>query len=104
MPRNPHDNWRAEGASSLRDLHGSRVSTSLRGLTSSARLFLVLTAISLLLGAEPASRRYENRLAVIADPKPLLADYPEFIEPVRETTRYEAPVLVDDRDADLSVR
>jgi hypothetical protein len=64
----------------------------------------VLTAISLLLGAEPASRRYENRLAVIADPKPLLADYPEFIEPVRETTRYEAPVLVDDRDADLSVR
>jgi nicotinamidase-related amidase len=40
----------------------------------------------------------------IADPQPLLADYPEFVEPVRETVRYEAPPLVDDREGDLSVR
>ena len=52
----------------------------------------------------PAGRVYENRLTRIADPKPLLADYPEFIEPVRELTRYEAPVLVDDEGADLHVR
>src|SRR5262249_17818114 len=52
----------------------------------------------------PAQRVYENRLTPIADPKPLLADHPDFIEPVREARRYEAPLLVDDKGADLSVR
>jgi nicotinamidase-related amidase len=56
--------------------------------------------------AEPAppSRTYENRLTRLVDPPPLLADYPEFVEPVRETVRYEAPRLVDDANADLDVR
>src|SRR5437870_4964664 len=49
-------------------------------------------------------RTYENRLTPIADPKPLLADHPEFFEPIRELKRYEAPLLVDDKDADLHVR
>ena len=49
-------------------------------------------------------RTYENRLTLIQNPPPLLGDHPEFIEPVREVTRYEAPVLIDDEDADLSVR
>jgi hypothetical protein len=49
-------------------------------------------------------RLYENRLTPIKDPKPLLADHPQFVEPVRELTRYEAPTLVDDPDADLEVR
>jgi nicotinamidase-related amidase len=49
-------------------------------------------------------RTYENRLTPIAAPKPLLADHPEFIEPVREVTRYEAPALVDEPGADLEVR
>ena len=31
-----------------------------------------------------APRVYENRLEPLADPRPLLADYPEFVEPVRE--------------------
>ena len=53
---------------------------------------------------ESAGRIYENRLARLTNPRPLLADYPEFVEPVRETTRYEAPRLVDDADADLRVR
>lgn len=35
---------------------------------------------------------------------PLLADYPEFVQPVIEKTRYEAPVLVDEPGADLDVR
>jgi hypothetical protein len=61
---------------------------------------------ALLAGAEarPAGRIYENRLKRLDKPKPLLADWPAFVEPVRELVRYEAPVLVDDEDADLHVR
>lgn len=50
------------------------------------------------------TRIYENKLAPIADPKPLLADNPDFVEPIRETARFEAPALIDDPDADLAVR
>jgi putative membrane-bound dehydrogenase-like protein len=53
---------------------------------------------------EAAPRTYENRLVLLKEPKPLLADHPEFIEPVRELTHYEAPLLVDDAGADLHVR
>jgi hypothetical protein len=49
-------------------------------------------------------RKYENRLTPIKDPGPLLADHPEFVEPIRESARFEAPVLVDDPGADLHVR
>ena len=51
-----------------------------------------------------AIRVYQNRLTPIADPQPLLDDYPQFVQPIRERTRYEAPRLVDDEGADLSVR
>jgi nicotinamidase-related amidase len=55
--------------------------------------------------AEDAKQRtYENRLTRLANPPPLLADHPEFVEPVQELTRYEAPLLVDDPAADLHVR
>jgi hypothetical protein len=64
--------------------------------------FFPLVAVALLTASE--TRRYENRLTPLMDPKPLLADHPEFVEPVRERTRYEAPVLVDDPGADLHVR
>ena len=53
---------------------------------------------------EPATRMYRNELRPIAAPLPLLADYPEFVQPIRESRRFEAPTLVDDADADLSVR
>src|SRR5215210_1974171 len=49
-------------------------------------------------------RVYENKLTRLKDPKPLLADYPDFVAPVKELTRYEAPALVDDPGADLDVR
>jgi hypothetical protein len=49
-------------------------------------------------------RVYENRLTPITDPKPLLADYPDFVEPVRSRTRFAAPMLIDDKDGSLSVR
>lgn len=58
--------------------------------------------VSVAFGAEP--RSYDNRLTRLVDPKPLLADHPEFVEPVRELTRYEAPILVDDDHGDLHVR
>src|SRR4051812_45132863 len=50
------------------------------------------------------TRRYDNRLTPVKDPRPLLADHPEWVEPIREPARYEAPVLVDDEGADLHVR
>ena len=50
------------------------------------------------------TRTYTNRLTRIANPKPLLADHPEFVQPVIESVHYEAPLLVDDEGADLHVR
>ncbi len=57
---------------------------------------------------EPSSspRVYENHLKPVADPaaRPILADHPQFVEPVREVARFEAPRLIDDPGADLEVR
>lgn len=53
---------------------------------------------------EPGARVYENRLTLLENPQPLLADFPEFVEPVRELRRFEAPLLVNDEGADLAVR
>ena len=53
----------------------------------------------------PLPRRvYENRLTRIEPAKPLLADYPEFFEPILEQAHFEAPPLVVDPGADLHVR
>jgi len=52
----------------------------------------------------PATREYDNTLTPIDNPQPLLADYPQFVEPVVEKRRFAAPMLVDDGDADLHVR
>src|SRR5262245_60970572 len=54
--------------------------------------------------ATAALRSYDNTLTPIKDPKPLLADYPRYVEPVVESRRFEAARLVDDEDADLEVR
>jgi Isochorismatase family len=64
-----------------------------------------LLFVGVLAGVPRAQDRvYTNRLTPIPNPNPLLADHPEFVEPVRETARFEAPVLVDDAGADLDVR
>lgn len=47
---------------------------------------------------------YHNHLEKLADPPPLLADYPEFVEPMQCEDRYQAPPVVDDADGDLTVR
>src|SRR5262245_51652813 len=71
---------------------------------------LVSLAAALAFAQTPArpgpsgTRVYENTLSPIKDPRPILADHPEYVEPVRETARFEAPVLVDDPGADLDVR
>jgi nicotinamidase-related amidase len=66
-------------------------------------LLVFVTGLSVA-AQQPATRTYENRLTLLTNPAPLLADYPEFVEPVRELRRYEAPILIDDDGADLSVR
>jgi nicotinamidase-related amidase len=66
-------------------------------------ILVLLTAVPAL-AADPPKRVYENKLVRIEKPKPLLADHPEFFEPIIEEAHFEAPLLVDDEKADLSVR
>ena len=54
--------------------------------------------------ADEPTQIYENKLTRIKNPRPLLADHPKFVEPVKELTRFEAPAIVGDKDADLHVR
>src|SRR3954452_5357223 len=77
--------------------------------TSSMSLSLGAVLLSLAVArATPAQeskpRVYSNRLTPLRNPKPILADHPEFIEPVRESERFEAPALIQDEGADLHVR
>jgi Isochorismatase family len=55
-------------------------------------------------GREAPPRAYVNRLTPIEDPAPLLADHPEFVEPLRGSARFGAPPLIDEEGADLLVR
>ncbi|MHB8879218.1 MAG: hypothetical protein ACYC8T_36425 [Myxococcaceae bacterium] len=63
-------------------------------------VFVTTTALA----QDATPRVYQNRLTPLRDPKPILADHPEFVEPIREAARFEAPVLVNDEGADLDVR
>ncbi len=67
---------------------------------------LIACSASLVLGQKPdeTTRIYKNALKRIKDPKPLLADHPEFFEPISELAHFEAPALVVDKEADLHVR
>jgi hypothetical protein len=65
---------------------------------------VMLAAVNSAFGQDTTMRTYDNRLTPIKNPMPLLADYPEFVQPVVESQRFEAPVLVDDDNADLNVR
>lgn len=50
------------------------------------------------------TRPYDNKLTPLVNVKPLLGDYPEWVEPIRETNRFEAQAIVVDPKADLHVR
>jgi nicotinamidase-related amidase len=65
---------------------------------------VVVVSAAVSVAEEPAARIYHNHLSLLKNPPPLLADFPEFVEPVRELRRYEAPFLVSDEGADLAVR
>ncbi|MFO1096563.1 MAG: isochorismatase family protein, partial [Planctomycetaceae bacterium] len=54
--------------------------------------------------SDGAVRTYFNSLRRIDRPAPLLADYPKYVQPITDVNRFEAPVLIDDADANLSVR
>ncbi len=74
-------------------------------LTSHLSLILVASvAAQGSLAEQPGTRTYDNRLTLIDNPQPLLADYPEFVQPIIEERRYEAPALIDEDGADLQVR
>jgi len=68
-------------------------------LTLTAHAFAQVDEVS-----ESEVRVYENQFNPIENPQPILGDYPEFVQPVVETRRFEAPMLVKDADADLEVR
>ena len=63
-------------------------------------LFLVLLAGASPTTEEPVLWTYENKLTPIADAGPLLADYPEFVEPVRNKERFQACLLYTSDAAD----
>jgi nicotinamidase-related amidase len=54
--------------------------------------------------AQEKPRVYDNRLTPIKDAAPLLADHPDYVEPIKTGPRFEAPILIDDKDADLEIR
>src|SRR5581483_6600455 len=69
-----------------------------------ACLTILLGFTEIALAGEESTRLYQNTLKPIANAKPILNDFPQFVEPVREVARFEAPTLVDDPEADLDVR
>jgi len=79
------------------------------GAAASASVFAELAPRTVPESAAPQSTRaetrsYDNTLTPLKDPKPLLADFPQFVQPVVESQRFEAARLVDDPGADLEVR
>ena len=74
-----------------------------RVVGAGAALTLMLLAYQVPGGDGPV-RSYRNQLTPLVNPKPIVADYPEFIEPIRETARFEAPPLIEDRGGNIRVR
>ncbi len=76
-----------------------------RGLLSGVALALGMWIQSAPAQEEASGNRsYRNQLTRIQAPKPLLADYPDFFEPIIEQNHFQAPSIVADDGSDLSVR
>ncbi len=65
---------------------------------------LISNKLATLADDVPPTRTYSNQLKRLESPASLLADHPEYVAPVTDLTRYEAPILVNDSQASLSVR
>jgi hypothetical protein len=92
-----------------RFVHRAEAAVLMRGgvLAGQISALVLISLQSLLLparAAQESTRAYENKLTPIKNPRPLLAEHPEWVEPIRETKRWEAPTLVNDAEADLHVR
>jgi nicotinamidase-related amidase len=70
----------------------------------SALLVSITCGNAHLLAEDSVKRTYNNRLTRLKNPPPLLGDFPQFVQPIEELARFEAPLLVDDKAADLAVR
>ncbi|RLT11490.1 MAG: isochorismatase family protein [Planctomycetota bacterium] len=74
-------------------------------MRASIIFLLLLRLLTKSVGAdEPQPRTYQNQLRRIENAKPLLADYPEYFEPIQEEAHFEAAAIVNDEGADLHVR
>ncbi len=73
-------------------------------MKTNLHFFTGMLCLAALTATADEKRPYENKLTKIKHPKPLLADHPDWVEPITEKNRFEAPTLVNDQDADLSVR
>ncbi|MBL8848823.1 MAG: isochorismatase family protein [Planctomycetaceae bacterium] len=64
----------------------------------------LLLALATCARAGEPGRVYHNTLRPIENPAPLLADHPEYVQPIEEVHRFEAPALIDEPGAELDVR
>ncbi len=55
-------------------------------------------------GLSAQERLYQHRLRPVEDPRPVLADWPQFVAPLKFERRWSAPPLVRDPQATLHVR
>ena len=72
-----------------------------------ARLMLADSKESAVLTPEtekPATFEYDNTLTRLENPPPILADHPEYFQPITERHRFAAPMLVNDPDGEIDVR
>jgi isochorismate hydrolase len=69
-----------------------------------AGLAALLMSVPMAVAEEPATRTYRNELRLLENPEPLLADHPEFVQPIEELRRFEAPPILVEKDADMEVR
>jgi hypothetical protein len=73
-------------------------------MRKSVVIVALILGMPALLWGQQAPRTYVNRLTPIKNAPPLLNDYPDYIEPIKTGPRFEAPLLIDDKNADLDVR
>lgn len=66
---------------------------------------IVFAAAAFAFGARAETvAEYDNTLRPIASPKPLLADHPEYFQPILEAAHFEAKPIIWDENASLDVR